>query len=319
MKRLAAAALALWLLWSAAAVWLGGVGPEGPWPWRAVGLGVGVAIVGWGARVHRLWATGVGVGVAVLLWYATLRPSADRTWSEDQSRLPRVSIVGDTLTVRDLRAFRYRATDDWDARWVDRSWDLTALQGVDFAVERFSHNEAVAHTFLSFRFADAQPLVVSVEIRKEVGERFGPVRGLFRQFELMYVLADERDAVELRAVHRGNAVYLHPMRATPHQSRAFLESLMAGARAIEEHPRFYNTVAASCTTVLAQHLQEVFDLPLDHRIYLPGYSDALAFELELIETDVDFEATRQRHRITERAQAAQGRPDFSDAIRTVAR
>lgn len=307
--------LGAWLLWGVAAVWLGGVGPDGPLPWRLLALAVAGAVIAIGWHRGHLVPSAVGVAVLVSGWFVTLRPSADRAWSEDQSRLPRVEVAGDVLTVRDLRAFRYRSPSEWDARWVDRSWDLRALEGVDFGVARFSDMEAVAHTLVSFRFTDDEPLVVSVEVRKERGERYGPVRGLFRQFELMYVLADEHDALALRAVHSEHPVFLHPMRADAAQTRAFLDSVLRGAQDLVDRPRFYNTVTASCTSVLARHLQEVFGIPLDHRVYLPGYSDALAHERQLIDTQWDFDTTRERNRINERARAAAGTAGFSDAIR----
>ncbi len=312
--------LVAWSVWATAALLLGGVGPESVIALRGLALATfaaAVGVAGWRGGARPAGIT-LAVGCAVItLWFVALAPSHERAWTEDQSRLPSVRFDGDQVHLGDLRAFRYRATDDWDAAWVDRTYDLSTIQGVDFAVEQFGPHEAIAHTLVTFRFADAPPLAVSVEIRKEVGESFGPVRGLFRQYELMYVLGDERDLLELRTVHRRDEVYLYPMRATPAQARALLESLLRGARAVAERPAFYNTVSASCTSVLARHLREVADLPLDHRVYLPGYSDQLAFELGLIATDVDLAATRARFHINERAYAAAGAPDFSARIRAL--
>lgn len=308
-------ALAAWVVWCAAAVWLGGVGPDSIPAVRAAIGALCVAAAGASAWRGHPWAGVTAVCLLVTGGYASLRPSHDRAWTEDQSRLPQVRIEGDRAIVTDARAFRYRASDDWDAAWYDATYPLDRIEGVDFAVERFTENEAVAHTLVSFRFEDGQILAISAEIRKERGEGFGPVRGLFRQYELMYVLGDERDLLELRTVHRRDDVYLHPMRATPEQARAFLESLLRATAELYERPRFYHTVQASCTSTLAQHLRTVADLPLDHRVYLPGYSDALAFELGLIDTDVDFAATRERHHINARADAAAGSEGFSAAIR----
>ena len=310
--------LGSWTLWSLAALSLGGVGPEGgSWQRPVVALAVIGLVAAMGFERGRRSATVALVAACAFttLWFASLSASHDRTWATDQSRLPGVRFDGDLVHVTDARAFRYRTVDDYDAHWFDATYDLNELEGVDFAVERFTDNEAVAHTLVSFRFRDGQTLAISVEIRKEVGESYGPVRGLFRQYELMLVLGDERDLLELRTVHRGDDVYLHPMRASPEGARAFLEGLLSTAADIRERPRWYNTVSASCTSVLAQHLQSVADLPLDHRVYLPGYSDSLAFELDLIETDLDFDATRARNHINERASLAAGQPDFSERIR----
>ncbi len=310
--------LLLWTAWAGIALTLGGLGPDSS-AWLRPALCLAIL----SAAAAGAWWRGPRVGaglltvacLAVTAWFATLTPDHDRIWTEDQSRLPGVSFEGDLAHVTNARAFRYRSTDDWDARWFDATYDLGELVGVDFAVERFSANEAVAHTLASFRFEDGRALAASVEIRKEVGESYGLLSGMFRQFELMVVLGDERDLIELRAVHRGDTVYLHPMRGTPEQKRAFLETLLRTAEEIRTEPRWYHTVGASCTSVLAQHLQTVADLPLDHRVYLPGYSDSLAFDLGLIESSVDFEATRDANRIDERAKAAAGQEDFSTQIR----
>ena len=310
--------LLVWSGWSTLALALGGVGADGPSAIRPV-IGI-LAAIGSTAlsylRGRQAGALAIGLAcLGVTLWFASIRPSNDREWNEDQGRLPRVSFNGSTVNISDIRSFRYRSADDWDARWFDATYDLDTVQGVDFAVERFTENEAVAHTLLSFRFDDGRALAVSVEIRKEVGETYGVVAGMFRQYELMVVLGDERDLLELRAVHRGDTVYLHPMRASREDASALLESLLRTAQTLQDKPRWYHTVSASCTSVLAQHLQTVADVPLDHRVYLPGYSDALAFELGLIATDVDFETTRAQNRIDERARAAAGQTDFGQRIR----
>jgi len=311
--------LAVGATWAGTAALLGGGGPAGIGMLRVLGVFAGAAAIGVvackrGAMVGAAGLAALSLTVAVG-YFLSIRPSHDRAWTRDQSRLPRVERAGDRVTVLDTRAFRYRSPEDYDAAWVDRTIDLGDLQGVDFAVERFTDNEAVAHTLVSFRFDHDDPLVISVEIRKEIGESFGPLKGLFRQFELMYVIGDERDLIELRAVHRADDVYLHPMRATPQQARAFFLSLLDGAQSVWEQPQFYNTVSASCTTVLAQHLQQVADVGLDYRVWLPGYSDALAFDLGLIDTDADFATTRSRHHINARARAAAGTDAFSQRIR----
>ena len=255
------------------------------------------------------------IALVITAGFARLAPSHDRRWTEDQSRVPQVRFDGDQVHVTDARRFRYRSPTDWDADWYDATFDLDRIVGADFGVERLSDIDAIAHTFASFRFADGQVLAISVEIRKEVGEVFSPIRGLFRQFELMYVLGDERDLVELRAVHRRDTVYLHPMAGTPEQHRAFLVSLLNGAADLAQRPRWYNTLRASCTTELARHLRTVADLPRDPRIWLPGHSDALAHELGLIRTSSDLAATRRANRIDDRARSAAGQADFSAAIR----
>ena len=57
-------------------------------------------------------------------------------------------------------------------------------------------------------------MAVSIETRKERGEEYSAFKGSFKQFELAYVIADERDLIGLRTNHRGEDVYLYPMQIT---------------------------------------------------------------------------------------------------------
>lgn len=256
-----------------------------------------------------------GICLLVTVGYLLLvRPSDDREWSTDQARLPAVEQDGDIVRIDGFRRFRYRSPDDYDAHWGEARFDLSQLVGADLGVEQFGPHEAIGHTFAVFRFRDGENLVVSVEIRKEVGESFSALKGLFRQYEKMFVLGDERDLVELRAVHREDTVYLYPLDVPVERVRVFLESLLAETAALHDRPAFYNTATASCSTTLAWHLRAMGEVPLVPRLFLPGYVDGLAHDLGWL-GDEPLEALRERHRIDERARAAAGSPDFSEAIR----
>lgn len=263
--------------WTLLVVLYGGGGPDLV---RAVLAGaLGLAVV---FAVTRGVGTYTLVGLAVcvtLVYWVGVQPRDDRTWSGDQVRMPDVTWEGDQFTVHDLRRFRYRSTDDWDARWTTDTFDLRQLVGADMGVEQFSSLEAVAHTFVSFRFSDGRVLVASVEIRKEAGEDFSPVRGLFRQYEKMIVLGDEEDLIALRVLHRHDEVMLHPLDIGQERVVAFLRSVLAETHALHEQPAFYNTILASCSSSLATHIRAVEPIRWDARMVLPGYADALAHDL----------------------------------------
>src|SRR5437773_1611043 len=156
----------------------------------------------------RLLETSTGASV----WSSS--PWAERDWSPDQGLLARATIAGERVTIENLRNFSYQSTSEYAARYETRSYDLGKLDSVWFIVERFGDAPAIAHTFLSFGFGD-EYLAISVEIRKERGETYSPLKGLARQFELMYVIADERDVIGLRTNHRRDPVYLYPVTTTP--------------------------------------------------------------------------------------------------------
>jgi hypothetical protein len=279
-----------------------------------------------------LWALVVGVGAfwrrsaqettgAVVLvcilatsFFFALQPLHDLDWMEDQERLPSVTIDGDEITIENYRQFRYRSELDWDANWSTQTFRFSELVGADMGIEQFTSIEAVAHTFVSFRFSDGRVLVASIEIRKEKDESFSAVKGLFRQYERMVVLGDELDMVELRAVHRQDTVYLHPVDVSPEYTEAFLRSILTEAQEIEAEPVFYNTLRASCSTSLAKHIRAVGPVSWDYRMVLPGYVDVIAWELGWF-GEQPLDVLREQHTINDRAVLAAGQDDFSAQIR----
>ena len=257
---------------------------------------------------------------AYALLVAPRRPTNDRVWSADQSRLPTARFDGRTVHVRNVRNFDYQAVDRWTARWEDRSYDLDSLDSVWFVVEPFSSVRGPAHTFLSFGFGDTTFVAISVEVRKERGEQFDPVRALFRQYELMYVVADERDAVRLRSNFRRDSVFLYRARTTPDRARRLFVEMLARANALAERPEFYNTLTSTCTTNIVRHVNTIAPrrVPWSYKVVLPAFADELAYDLGLIDTTRPFAETRRLALINPRALAHADDPAFSLAIRAAA-
>lgn len=313
-------ALALWpwALWCSAVLFLGPL--EAPLVTRLASVLLLLGLAG-AAPFQRhpgklVAATLALVGMICLLW-DSLEPAQYSRWIPAQSEVPSAVIEGDQLHLERGRAFRWNDDETAEPNWFSATYDLDRLVGLDFVVSRFGDFDGIAHTLLSFRFDDGRALVVSPEIRKEEGEDYSPWRGLFRNYELIYILGDERDVLHLRTNVWRDPVYIHPVAVEPATARRLLESVVARVHRLETHPAFYNTVTASCATALAADIQRMADPPLDldWRILLPGYSDAMALDLGLLDTEVDVEATRANNFATPRADAAALRPDFSRAIR----
>jgi hypothetical protein len=143
--------------------------------------------------------------------------------------------------------------NDYIVRHYDKTFDLNRLDSVDFLVVPFKEAPNLAHTMLSFGFGGNDYLVVSVEARMEEGQSYSPVKGLMRQYELMYVVADERDVIPLRTKHRDVDVYLYRTRATPEQARMLLVDMMARVNKLAFEPEFYDTFTNNCTTNIVPH------------------------------------------------------------------
>lgn len=253
---------------------------------------------------------------AYALAAAFIRPSTDRDWSDDQRVLPVAELNGPLVTVRNIRNFDYQSVDRYTPAYYDKTFDLRRLDSAWFFVEPFGKGGA-AHTFVSFGFGDRDYVSISVEIRKEKGESFSPLKGILRQYELMYVVGDERDLVKLRTNYRNDPVHLYRIRTTPERMRTMFVSMLQRANRLAEHPEFYNTLTNTCTTNLVRHVNEITSerIPFSPAVLLPAHSDKLAYDLGLLDTTLPFEEARRRALINPRARRYADDPEFSRRIR----
>ncbi|MGH8051799.1 MAG: DUF4105 domain-containing protein [Arenimonas sp.] len=246
-----------------------------------------------------------------------VRPSNQRDWTSDTERTASSVFIDDSVQIKNVRNARYRSTTDFDVHWEDRTYDLRKLESVWFVVEPFSDWRGPAHTFLSFGFGNDEYVAISVEIRKEKGESFSPVGGLLRQYELIYVIGDERDLIGLRANYRHDKVYLYKVHATPEKMRELFSSMLERANHVAQDPEFYNTLTNTCTTNIVEHINIIAPgrIPFSYKTLLPAYSDELAFDLGLIDTKLSRKQFRAAHQINPQAKLHADSPEFSKAIR----
>jgi hypothetical protein len=270
-----------------------------------------------------MWNALLGFAGVLLLGYLamrfTTRPSHGRAWRAEQAVLPQIAFDGDLVRVRGVRDFTFRSATDFTPAYRDRTYDLRTLDKVWFVLSPFTRDwRGPAHSFLSFGFSDGQYVSVSVEARRETGEMYSILKGALRRFELIYVIGEERDVIGVRAVTQDDPVYLYPIRATPEQARTLFVAMLRRAQALERTPSFYNTFTNNCTTNILDPVNEIVPrrIPFGLAILLPGYSDRLAFERGLIDTDLPLEQARARFEINARARAAIHDPDFSARIRS---
>lgn len=255
--------------------------------------------------------------VFIIVHFST-KASNDRVWNEDQSILPYAEISDNLVSIRNIRNFSYASTTSYTANYYDKTFDLDKIKRVWYIVEPFSGIPGSAHTFLSFEFEGDKFVSISVEIRKEKGETYDPVKGLFNKYELMYVIADEQDVVKLRSNYRKDLVYVYPAKTTKEKAQALFLDMVERANDLKEHPEFYNTITNTCTTNIVAHVNKItpkrvpfFNL----RILLPANSDKLAYELGLIDTNLSFENARTRYYINDKATKYASSSDFSVRIR----
>lgn len=257
------------------------------------------------------------VCIVVIFLIIFTEPSNSRAWNTDQVVLPYAQIKNNLITVRNIRNFSYTSTSTYTTNYYDKTFDLNKIKGVSYIVEPFSGFAGAAHTFLSFEFEGNTFLAVSVEIRKEVGESFSPLKGLFNNYEIMYVLADERDAIKLRSNYRKDLVYVYPVKTTKEKTQALFLDIIARVNELKDTPEFYNSAINNCTTNIASHVNTISPnrIPLSLALIMPADSDKLAYKLGLLDTDLPFEQAREKFLINERALKYADDPLFSVKIR----
>jgi hypothetical protein len=250
------------------------------------------------------------------LW-ASLQPSSDRDWTPESTATPWAEIKGDEVTIHNVRNFTYRSEEDYDPIYEDRTVNLSDLSEVDIVVSYWA-GKAIAHIMVSFGFKNKDFLAVSIETRKEQGEAYSAVKGFFRNYELTYVVADERDVIGVRTNHRNPAERVYVLR-----TRMFLENgkklflnYMNKINELRERPAFYNTFTTNCTTQVLAHVKAFgAKAAYNWKILFSGYVPEYLFEGENLMPGLSLEEIMSRSLVNESAQAAGASPDFSVKIR----
>ncbi|HZN37399.1 MAG TPA: DUF4105 domain-containing protein [Planctomycetota bacterium] len=320
---LLALVLSLLLAWSALAIYFSNL------PWQPVRFALaglyGIAVISAFALLERRGRTIKWFLVAtagVIAWWITIKPSQLRDWAPEVSLLPKAVFVGDDVTITNLRDFEYRSEQDFTVHYEQRTYDLKALESMDLVLSYWGGNRSIAHVILSFGFAGGDHVAVSVETRPEKGEGYSILGSLFKQFEVIYILAEERDVVQLRTNFRKERVYLFPTRLPPGAVRLVFRQLLEEANALVEQPVFYHALEHNCTTAWVAIAEEAGGrrVKFDMRLLLNGYLDQLMYERDKLVGDetqgMPYEDMRSLHLISDVARLYQGDPNFSAKVRS---
>ncbi len=234
--------------------------------------------------------------LAIVVYTYSKSPTHDRNWKVEHGVLPEAEINGNELTVKNIRTFTYTPTGEIETpTHQDRKYDIEGLRELWYGISHF-HPYGLAHTFLSFGFEDGEYLSVSIEARQEKGEVYHPVTGLMRNYELMFVLADERDVIGVRTHHRDEQVYLYRLEVKPDNIRRMLLLMMQRVNSLSKKAEFYNTLTDNCTTSILKLVEDFSwtDIYMDYRVLLPGYSDQVAYEMGFLNADTPFSELKKR-------------------------
>jgi hypothetical protein len=264
---------------------------------------------------RRVVALTVGALALVAGWWLTLQPSNTRDWQPDVAQLAFAELNGNQVTLRHIRHCQYRTELDYDVHHYDKTFELDRLRTADLYMVYWG-SPHMAHTMVSFGFDGGDYVCFSIETRKEKGEGYSAVRGLFRQFELIYVVADERDVLRLRTDHRkGEEVYLFRLLASPEQARELFLEYVRRLNDLRQQPQWYNALTDNCTTAIRVQRAESKRAPWNWRMLINGHGDELLYERRLVSTNLPLAELKERGHINARARAAGGATDFSQRIR----
>lgn len=271
-------------------------------------------------RLRGKWKKGA-LAVWVLIFAAfvahwlSITPSHNRAWRADMARMPRAIIDGDNVKFINFRDFDYRSLSDFTPRYEEREVQISHLTSIDFFISYWTPGP-VAHTFLSFNFDNAKPVCISIEARFEDHEGFNPLASLFRQFELIYVVGDERDIVRVRSNIRKEDVFMYPIRLSPAAARSLFMVYLERINQLADHPEFYHLLSNSCTINIVRYANLIGrEGNWDIRLILNGWSDRYLYRAGLIDNNLPFKQAREQAFINPLAQAADDAPDFSRQIR----
>jgi Domain of unknown function (DUF4105) len=254
----------------------------------------------------------------VLAWWLTLKPSNEANWQSDVDRTAWAEIVGDRVTIHNLRNCNYRSETEYSDCWGDRTIYLSQVRAADLFLTNWGIRFA-SHPIVSFQFGDNEHIAFSIEARYKVGQDYSTVLGCFRQYELIFVTADERDVIRLRTNYRKDEeVSMYRLQAAPELARKMFLTYINYLNGLKDHPEWYNEVTRNCTTTINRQLGADVNStqPWNYQYLLNGTLDELLYDRgRLVTGGLQFPELKQREHINAAARAAKGSPDFSMLIR----
>ena len=308
-----------WLLLLLASAWAFGAlwfdfPRTGEQPWAAWAFGVVVLLLT--VLMRPRWGAKLIISTVILViigWWLSQQPRQYRDWKPEVALTAHAEVEGNIVPLFNVRNFEYRTETDFTPHYETRRLDLNNLKGMDIFVNYWG-SPFMAHPIISYDFGPQGHLCFSIETRPRLGQEYSALGGLYRQFELFYVVADERDVIRLRTNFRkGEDTYLYRF-SGPKPRESFLEYI-SSINALHTAPRWYNAITNNCTTAIRQQRTKSERTKLDWRMLVNGYGDELLYERGAIDHSLPFAELKRISLINPKAQAANDSKDFSQKIR----
>jgi len=257
------------------------------------------------------------VFAGIVVWWLIIPASNERNWQRDVAVLPYATVEGEQVTIHNIRNLNYRSETDFDVRYYDKTFDLNRLDSVDL-IAVYWMGDAIAHVMVSFGFQEKNFVTFSIETRKEKGENYSTLKGFFKQYELIFIVGDERDLIRVRTDYRKPTedVYIYRTRMPPENARKFFMEYIRQINSMKENPEWYNTLTTNCTTDVVRLIRAYGGKArYNWKVLLSGYAPLYAYDLGALDTRIPFEELRKLSYINPKARALGDDPDFSRKIR----
>lgn len=249
----------------------------------------------------------IAIHQALLMGFT--KPENNRNWTIDQKILSNINFATSTVKIESIKKFTYLNNDENQEQpdYFTETFDYGKVLNVWYFQNDFTEPLG-AHSFLTFEFEDGKYLSFSPEIRKEVGESYSPIKGLFNHYELHYMLVSEKDILTLRAGLRDPAVYMYKLNLNRNEKINLFKHILVRADKLNKNPEFYNTYSNACATNIIGHMNAILDQDRrpgnSWKIIFPKYSDSFLFDKKLIDTGLSFKEIKQSSMINKRVKEA---------------
>lgn len=263
-------------------------------------------------RATDVWVYLVCFSIALIVFFA-MPARNDREWNPEVEKILDYQQNGNLITIHNVRNFAWRSEDDYDIRWETRQYDLSQLDSMDLVLSYWAGND-IAHTLLSFNFKDGRHLSFSIEIRKEIDEQFSAIGGFFRKYELAIVPADEKDIIYTRSNIRKERVYIYPIKMSQADIQALFMSYLKQGKALQDEPRWYNTLLSNCTTIIFDMVNNIEPVPIDYRVLLSGRLPAYLYDHHVLNQHYSQKQWREMAHVNPKVSHFSQRSDQSSEI-----
>jgi hypothetical protein len=300
-------------LWTAGAIYFDVGG--GKWWGTVLSAGWIVAIIAMLAGWQPLWQPFLvllGLVAGFLMWWFRQKPRNDRDWEPTVAVLPMATVAGDAVTIENVRDFEYRSLEEFQPHYATRTYRLSNARGVDIILFNWG-SRLMCHPVLVFDFGVDGHICMSIEVRYRRGQPYSIVASLYRQYELVFVAADERDAILRRTKYGPNqeALLYHMVVDIDVVRAAFLDYIDA-INDMCERPRWYHGLCTNCTTSFYQLRSS--RRRWDWRILVNAHLDRALYDSGRLDRSIPFEKLRKTACINDIANSAP-KEGFGDHVR----